>query len=256
MGIINVTPDSFSDGGLYDDPRVALHHARELLAAGALLLDVGGESTRPGAAAVTVHEELDRVLPVIKGLRDDTGAVISIDTSKPEVAERALAAGTHLVNDVTGLGNPEMLTLCARAGAPAVIMHMQGEPGTMQLDPRYRDVVAEVRSFLTARARAALQAGVPDVMIDPGIGFGKTLAHNLALLRSLPELVATGYPVLVGGSRKRLIEALAGDSAPAERDPGSLALHLFAAAKGVAMVRAHRVGMHRQALAVWGALHG
>lgn len=256
MGVLNVTPDSFSDGGRYQGSARALAHARKMLKDGALIIDVGGESTRPGAEPVSAEEEIDRVRPVVARLSLETEAVISIDTQKAEVAQAALLAGAHLVNDVRGLRDPEMLEVVSGRAAPAIIMHMQGEPQTMQRGPHYHDVVAEVQAFLRAQAATALAAGVPAVMLDPGIGFGKTLAHNLTLLRNLERLVALGHPLLLGASRKGMIAAIAGASKAAARDPGSVALHLHGASLGVAMVRAHNVLAHRQALAVWQALRG
>ena len=259
MGILNLTPDSFSDGGQFNQLDAALGHARTLVRDGAQVLDLGGESTRPGAEPVSADAELDRVLPVLRELRD-ADVLLSVDTSKPEVAAAALQAGAHLINDVSGLRDPEMVRVCAAAGAPAVVMHMQGTPETMQKNPHYDDVKLEVQTYLAATAARALAAGVPSVMLDPGIGFGKKTEHNLALLRGLPELVALGYPVLLGASRKGLIRALAGESAAdlpaAERDPGSVALHLWGADAGVAMVRVHNVRAHAQALRVWEALRG
>lgn len=255
MGIVNLTPDSFSDGGRFTALDAAVRHAHALVAGGAQVLDLGGESTRPGAEPVSAETELGRVLPALRALRG-VDAVLSVDTHKPEVAAAALQAGAHLVNDVTGLRDPEMAGVCAAAGAPAALMHMQGVPGTMQNAPRYDAAALEVRTYLAAAAKKALAAGVPSVMLDPGIGFGKTLAHNLALLRALPDLAALGHPVLLGASRKGLIRALAGETEPAERDPGSVALHLWGAQQGVAMVRVHNVTAHVQALKVWGALGG
>jgi dihydropteroate synthase len=256
MGILNVTPDSFSDGGSFISFDAACRQARTMLQEGALVLDVGGESTRPGSEPVSVEEEIDRVRPVIHWLAQETNALISIDTSKPEVARAALDAGAQMVNDVTGLQDPEMVQVCAQAGVPAVIMHMQGEPRTMQHDPHYDDVVAEVAAFLARQAEHARQAGVPGVMIDPGIGFGKTLKHNLTLLNNVRHLATLGFPVLVGASRKALIGRLVHEPVAARRDPGSVALHLHATTQGVAMVRVHAVGAHHQALRVWEALHG
>lgn len=255
MGIVNLTPDSFSDGGRLPTVDAAVAHAHALVADGAHVLDLGGESTRPGAEPVSAETELDRVLPVLRRLRG-VNALLSVDTYKPEVAAAALAAGVHLVNDVAGLRDPEMVRVCAAAGAPAVVMHMQGTPETMQHAPGYDDVGLEVKTYLAAAAAAALGRGVPSVVLDPGIGFGKTLEHNLTLLRTLPELVALGHPVLLGASRKGLIRALAGESKPTERDPGSVALHLWGAQQGVAMVRVHNVAAHAQALKVWRALGG
>ena len=253
MGIVNVTPDSFSDGGHFATA-AAIDAGLAMAAAGALLVDVGGESTRPGATPVPAHEELSRVLPVIEGLAAGEVAV-SIDTSKPDVAREALSAGACLVNDVRGLRDPALRAVCAEAGAPAVLMHMQGTPETMQRAPGYGDVVEEVSTFLRCGAERALKEGIVDIIVDPGIGFGKRLEHNLALLRALPRL-ASGHPLLIGASRKQLIESLSGETAPTARDPGSLALHLHAAASGAAMVRAHDVAAHLQALRVWEGIGG
>ncbi|WP_420864616.1 dihydropteroate synthase [Deinococcus radiopugnans] len=253
MGILNVTPDSFSDGGQHVSLPAALASARAMREAGVLVLDIGGESTRPGAEPVPAETELDRVLPVVRGLAD-AGVLLSVDTLKPEVAHAALRAGAHLVNDVGGLRDAEMRRVCAGAGAPACVMHMQGEPRTMQHRPRYGDVVAEVFGFLREQAALARGAGVPDVLLDPGIGFGKTREHNLTLLRALPQLTAGPDGVLVGVSRKRLIDHLAEVPVAADRDPGTLALHLHAARTGAALVRAHAAAAHVQALRVQTAL--
>ena len=253
MGIVNVTPDSFSDGGR--GPAAALAHARQLLGEGAFMLDIGGESTRPGAQPVDADTELDRILPVIGGLAG-SGAVISVDTMKPEVAQAALRAGAHLVNDVSGLRDPAMLTVCAELGAPACLMHMQGEPRTMQHAPHYEDVVAEVFGYLRGQAQRARAAGVPGLLLDPGIGFGKSPQHNLSLLRALSELTAGPDPVLVGGSRKKFLAALSGEpQADAEtRDAASLALHLHSARHGAALLRVHDVRGHTAGLRVQAAL--
>ena len=257
MGILNLTPDSFSDGGAFVHPDAALEQAHRLLADGAQVLDLGGESTRPGAEPVSAETELGRILPVLRELRG-ADVLLSVDTYKPEVAAEALRAGAHLINDVSGLRDPEMVGVCAAVGAPAVIMHMQGTPGTMQKNPHYDDVGLEVRTYLQTTAERALAAGVPSVMLDPGIGFGKTLGHNLELLRGLPDLVTLGYPVMLGASRKGLVQTLAGESAvkvpAADRDPGSVALHLWGARAGATMVRVHNVRAHAQALRVWEAL--
>ncbi len=254
MGILNVTPDSFSDGGRYGSLEAALAQAAKLVKEGATVLDVGGESTRPGAEPLDAETELDRILPVLRGLRGDV--LVSVDTYKPEVAAAALRVGAHLVNDVSGLRDPEMVRVCAEAGAPVVVMHMQGTPKTMQREPHYDDVQRVVVGELQRAAEMALATGVPSVMLDPGIGFGKTLAHNLTLLRGLSELVALGCPVLLGASRKGIIRELVGESRADERDPDSVALHLWGAQQGVAMVRAHNVAAHVQALRVWAALGG
>jgi len=255
MGVVNATPDSFSDGGR--DLLESLEHALTLEDDGADVLDIGGESTRPGANPVSLDTELERVIPLIEALGRRSSALISIDTRKPQVARAALRAGAHLVNDVSGLTDPAMREVCAGFGAPAVIMHMQGQPQTMQRGPQYGDVVLEVLEFLAAQASLALAAGVPGVILDPGIGFGKKLEHNLALLRGLERLTALPYPVLIGASRKSFIGRLTGSelSAP-ERDPGSVAVHLGCAARGAAMLRVHNVRMHKQALEVWDAVWG
>ena len=256
MGILNVTPDSFSGDGQADNLEGVLKQAQNMLEAGAFMLDIGGESTRPGATPVSADEELRRVLPVIKALNTETNALISIDTYKAKVAAAALGAGAHIVNDVSGLRDSAMLHVCAEAGAPAVIMHMQGDPQTMQNAPSYVDVVAEVKTYLLEQADAALTAGVPSVILDPGFGFGKTKAHNLALVRGLAELSEIGQPVLLGASRKGTLKELTGVEKASERDAGSLALHLYGAARGAAIVRVHNVPMHVQGLQVWQALQG
>ena len=255
MGILNVTPDSFSDGGRFGSLEDVLREARDMLDSGALFLDIGGESTRPGAEEVPQDEELRRVVPVIEALASEKRGILSVDTTKPRVANAALAAGAHLVNDVCGLRDPAMVAACASFGAPAAIMHMRGEPRTMQHDPRYDDVTREVLKFLGERADFAVREGVPSVALDPGIGFGKTLQHNLTLLRDLPRLVELGFPVLVGASRKKTIDLLANVPGARDRDPGSIALHLHAASSGAAIVRVHDVRGHVQALRVWEALH-
>lgn len=249
MGILNATPDSFSDGGKHLGLDAALAAARRMQAAGVRILDIGGESTRPGAEPVDAVTELDRVRPLIRALAD-SGVLLSIDTMKAEVAAEALRVGAHLVNDVTGLRDPELVRVCAEAGAPACVMHMQGEPRTMQQEPHYDDVVAEVHGFLRARAAEVIAAGVPSVLLDPGIGFGKTLDHNLSLLRAVGDLAAGAHPVLIGASRKRLIDSVAGVPKAADRDPGSLALHLHSARQGTALVRLHAAAEMVQALRV------
>jgi dihydropteroate synthase len=255
MGVVNVTPDSFSDGGLYLDPAAAIAHGEELLAAGADVLDVGGESTRPGAEPVGEAEELRRVLPVVEGL---AGATISIDTSKAAVAAAALDAGATIVNDVTALrGDPAMAALCAERGATVVLMHMLGEPRTMQADPVYGDVVAEVRAFLAERVEFAIAAGIEGerIWVDPGIGFGKTAEHNLELLRRLAELAELGHPLVIGTSRKSFIGKLDGSAAP-ERLGGTIASSVLAAAAGADVLHVHDVAEAGQALTVAGAIHG
>lgn len=257
LGILNVTPDSFSDGGRFLDPSRAVAHGMALVAEGADALDIGGESTRPGAPAVDEAEEIRRVLPVVEALAAEAGRPVWVDTRKPGVARRALAAGACGVNDVGGLGDPAMRAAVREAGARAILMHMQGEPADMQRDPRYGDVVAEVGAFLAARARAAEADGIPRdrLVIDPGIGFGKRLEHNLALLRRLPELVALGYPVLVGPSRKAFLGEILG--LPVEqRLEGTAAAVACAVLGGAAMVRVHDVKVMARVVKVAEALRG
>lgn len=252
MGVVNVTPDSFSDGGAWLDRDAAVAHGRALLAAGADVLDVGGESTRPGAEPVPMPREMARVLPVVEALAE-AGATVSVDTSKVAVARAALEAGASIVNDVTAFrAEPAMAGLVAQAGARCCLMHMLGEPRTMQDDPRYDDVVADVKAFLEERAAFAVAEGVAEerIVVDPGIGFGKTAAHNLELLRRLDELVALGFPVLVGASRKAFIGRLGGAEVPADRVPGTLAVNVLALERGASWFRVHDVAEHAQALAV------
>jgi dihydropteroate synthase len=249
MGVLNVTPDSFSDGGHFLDTDAAVAHGLAMTHAGAAFIDVGGESTRPGAAAVGADEELRRVLPVVERLRAASRAVISIDTSKPEVIRAAAAAGAGLVNDVRALRQPGALEAARSSGCAVCLMHMQGEPRTMQLAPTYGDVVAEVGAFLGERARACRTAGIDAdrLLIDPGFGFGKTLEHNLTLLRRLDELTAVGLPVLVGLSRKSMVGKLTGRSA-GERQTGSVVLAVMAVLAGARVVRAHDVAATVEAL--------
>jgi dihydropteroate synthase len=251
MGVVNVTPDSFSDAGVNFRPKDAIASARHMLDAGAAIVDIGGESTRPGAEAVPLDEELRRLVPVLEGL---AGAPVSVDTSKAEVARRALELGAELVNDVSALrGDPELAGTVADAGAFLCLMHMQGEPHTMQADPQYDDVVAEVASFLEQRLAFAVEAGIPEerVCLDPGIGFGKTVEHNLELVRRLDVLLALGRPVLIGFSRKRSLGRLLGDP---EATTGSLAASLAAAVaayeRGATILRVHDVGETVEALTV------
>jgi dihydropteroate synthase len=252
MGVLNVTPDSFSDGGEFLDLAAAVAHAERMAAEGADLVDVGGESTRPGAEPVPGDEELRRVMPVIERLAGGAGVPLSIDTSKAPVASAATGAGAVLVNDVTALrGDPEMVGVVAESGAELCLMHMRGDPRTMQDDPRYEDVVSEVKAFLEERLGFAVAQGVPEerVWLDPGIGFGKTVAHNLELLRRLDEIVAVGRPVVVGVSRKSFIGALTGRSVP-ERAWGGLAANVLAFERGAHMFRVHDVLETRDALTV------
>ncbi|MDI6712364.1 MAG: dihydropteroate synthase [Anaerosomatales bacterium] len=258
MGIVNVTPDSFSDGGDHATAEAAVEHGLRLVEEGADILDVGGESTRPGSEEVPPEVEAARVLPVIERLAREAGAPISVDTRHAEVARAALDAGASIVNDVSGFRDPAMVEVAAASDAGLVVMHMLGEPKTMQADPRYGDVVAEVSAFLAERAEALKAAGVEAdrICIDPGIGFGKTLEHNLALLRALPQLGELGYPVLVGASRKRMIGDITGETEPKRRLGGGVAVAVWAAAHGAAIVRVHEVRETRQAVAVWAALAG
>jgi len=255
MGVLNVTPDSFSDGGRFLSPEAAVAQGRRMAAEGAALIDVGGESTRPGADAVTEAEELRRVIPVIERLRAATGAVISIDTSKPGVIRAAAAAGAGLVNDVRALREPGALEAAVASGCAVCLMHMQGEPRTMQLAPHYHDVVREVRAFLAARAAACRGAGLEAerLVVDPGFGFGKTLEHNLTLLRRLQELADDGLPVLVGLSRKTMLGTLT-QRPPGERLAGSVALAVIAALNGARIIRAHDVAPTVDALKVVGVV--
>jgi dihydropteroate synthase len=254
MGVVNVTPDSFSDGGLYLDSAAAVEHALELAREGAAILDVGGESTRPGAEPVPAEEELRRVVPVIEGMvAAGARAQISVDTSKASVAAAALDAGATLVNDVTALrADPGMAALVAASGADCCLMHMLGEPRTMQEDPRYDDVVSEVKAFLEERMAYAIAAGVAEerILLDPGIGFGKTGEHNLELLSRLDELVALGRPVVVGTSRKSFLGRLAGGRATDERLAGTIATNVIAFERGASVFRVHDVGPVHDALAV------
>jgi dihydropteroate synthase len=258
-GVINVTTDSFSDGGRFGDPGAALAQARRLIADGADILDIGGESTRPGAQPVAAAQEIDRVAPLIETIRAESAIPISIDTMKPEVARAAVAAGATTWNDVTALRHaPDSLAAAAELGCEVVLMHMQGEPGTMQAEPRYGDVVAEVAEFLAARAQAAIAAGVARerIWLDPGIGFGKhMLDHNLPLLAGLHRIVDVGFPVLLGVSRKSFISAVdEGGRTADQRLGGSIAAALAGAAAGVAAVRVHDVRETVQALRVWRAI--
>jgi len=252
MGVLNVTPDSFSDGGVHLDPDVAAAAARRMLEEGAAIVDVGGESTRPGSAGVSLDEELRRVVPVLERLRGNVP--VSIDTAKAEVARRALTLGAELVNDVTALrGDPELAGVVADAGAYLCLMHMQGEPRTMQADPRYGDVASEVAAFLEDRLRAAVAAGIPEerICVDPGIGFGKTVEHNLELVRRLDVLTSLGRPVLVGFSRKSSLRRLTGSD---DLLAASLAAALASYEHGATILRVHDVKAHVDALTVAGAV--
>ena len=258
MGIVNVTPDSFSDGGRFLGQEAALAHARRLVADGADILDIGGESTRPGAAPVSEEDEIGRVVPLIAAIRRESAIPISIDTMKPAVARAAVAAGASLWNDVAALRDgANAVETAAHLGCEVVLMHMLGEPRTMQDAPRYDDVVGEVEAFLIARAEAAVAGGVAreKLWLDPGVGFGKTVAHNLALLAALPRFVALGFPILLGASRKRFIAGLDPLGEPSDsRLGGSLAAALAGARAGVAAVRVHDVRETVQALTVSAAI--
>ena len=256
MGIVNVTPDSFSDGGEHATVEAAIAHGLQLAAEGADVLDIGGESTRPGARDVPVDEELRRVIPVIEALAKQTSLPISVDTSKPEVMRAAVAAGAGLINDVYALRREGALEAAAALGVPVVLMHMLGEPRSMQEAPKYDDVVADVHRFLAERIFAAEMAGIAkkNIVVDPGFGFGKTIAHNLALLAQLQRFTELGVPVLAGLSRKKTIGELTDRSDPHARVHGSVAAHLIAAQRGAMLLRVHDVAATVDALKVWNAV--
>ncbi|WP_396616974.1 dihydropteroate synthase [Lysobacter soli] len=256
MGIVNVTPDSFSDGGAHDTLDAAVAHGLALAEEGADVLDIGGESTRPGAADVSVEEELRRTIPVIERLARETSLPISIDTSKPEVMRAAVQAGAGMINDVYALRREGALDAAAELGVPVVLMHMQGEPRSMQDAPHYDDVVADVHRFLAERIFAAEMAGIAKkkIVVDPGFGFGKNMHHNLALLAQLERLAELGVPLLAGLSRKRTIGEITGRDAPRERASGSVAAHLIAAQRGAKLLRVHDVAATVDALKVWNAV--
>ncbi|HZY57706.1 MAG TPA: dihydropteroate synthase [Rubrobacteraceae bacterium] len=259
MGVLNVTPDSFSDGGEFLDPDKAVARAVSLLDEGAQIVDVGGESTRPGSDPVGPEEELRRVMPVLRGiLAARPEAIVSIDTYRASTAEATLDAGGRVVNDVTALGDPRMAGVVAERGCPVVLMHMRGEPKSMQQDPRYEDVVREVRDFLARRAERAIRAGVEEgnIVLDPGIGFGKTLEHNLALLNRLDALVDLGFPVLVGASRKSFLGKIVGSGCPKDRLFGTVASNVVAYERGASLFRVHDVRANKEALAVAAAIRG
>ena len=256
MGIVNVTPDSFSDGGQYFTGRAAIDHALRLEEEGADIIDIGGESTRPGSAPVSIEEELKRILPILEGLSGRTRARISIDTRKAEVMRRVAASGAHILNDVSGLTHdPRSLRVAAETGLPVIVMHALGDPATMQDDPRYDDALLDVYDWLAGRVAACEAAGLPRqrLVVDPGIGFGKTLKHNLELIAGIGLFHSLGVPVLVGASRKRFLGTLTGVVDPAERVIGSVAAALAAVAQGVQILRVHDVAATRQALDVWEA---
>lgn len=256
MAVLNITPDSFSDGGRYLDPGCAVDRAAELVAGGADILDIGGESTRPGAAAVSPGEEMDRVLPLVERIAAELDVIVSVDTSTPGLMTAAAGAGAGLLNDVRALGRDGALAAAAATGLPVCLMHMRGEPANMQQAPSYTDVVAEVTEFLRQRIDACAAAGIARerLVVDPGFGFGKTVQHNLQLLNGLPRLAALGLPVLVGLSRKSLIQKLIGRPVQ-ERLPASLALAVLAVERGAAIVRTHDVAATADAVAMWVALN-
>lgn len=243
MGVLNVTPDSFSDGGQFFDTEKAIEHGLQMAADGAAIIDVGGESTRPGSAPVTTKEQINRVIPVIKTLCKKIDVPISIDTYNFEVAKAALQAGAAMINDITALSNERMAEIAAEQKVPVVLMHMQGTPQKMQIEPRYDDVVGEVLEFLVSRAKRAEQFGIEKnmIFIDPGIGFGKMLEHNLSLLKNIDKFITTGYRVLVGTSRKSFIGKLTGKENPADRIFGTAATIALCAVAGVSIVRVHDV---------------
>lgn len=255
MGIVNVTPDSFSDGGQYSSKEQAIAHGLRLVAEGADMLDIGGESTRPGAKHVCVQEELDRVIPVIAALTQQTTVPISVDTSKPDVMREAVAHGAGMINDVRALQCPNALSTAVTLKVPVVLMHMQGTPQSMQVSPSYDDVLQEVRAFLMERILAAQYAGLARsrIVIDPGFGFGKTTANNLSLLANLKQLTTLGAPVLVGLSRKRCLGELTGQAQPQDRVGASVAAHLLAISHGASIVRVHDVAATKQAWQIWWA---
>jgi len=256
MGVVNVTPDSFSDGGLYAGTEQAVAHARRLIGEGADLIDIGGESTRPGSAPVALDEERRRVLPVLEALAG-CGVPLSVDTRKPPLMAEAIAAGASMVNDVTALSAPAALEAVARTPIAVCLMHMQGDPGTMQANPHYQDVVREVREYLAQRIAGAEGAGIARdrIVVDPGFGFGKTVEHNLALLRSLGEFRSLGVAVMAGLSRKAMLGRLTGRE-PRERVAASVAAALVSVQNGAQIVRVHDVAATRDALAVWQAVRG
>lgn len=255
VGVLNVTPDSFSDGGRYLDSHVAITAGLELFDQGAWMVDVGGESTRPGASAVTAEEECERVVPVVKGLVN-SGVPVSVDTYKPEVAARAIEAGADAINDVTGFTNPAMIDLSAASGVGAIVMHMKGDPRSMQTNPTYRDVVKEVGSFLLGRARVLEAAGVDprSIVIDPGIGFGKTIEHNLELMNRLNEICGFGYPVMLGTSRKSTLGEVTGQSDPGMRDVATATATALGFERGARLFRVHNVVASRDALRIAAAI--
>ena len=258
MGILNVTPDSFSDGGIHHEPEAALGRARQMIAEGVDIIDIGGESTRPGAEDVDPREELARTLPVVEALRSEWDGMISIDTMKAEIAHAAIEAGADIVNDISGLRDPDMVRVCADCGCGVVVMHMQGKPRTMQAKPEYGDVVAEVRRFFEVRMDELTAAGIDQqaLCFDPGIGFGKTLEHNLALLRGLRDLQVEDRPLLVGLSRKSFIGRLLDSNALEDRDWPTIALTAWTRESGAMIHRVHEIRPNREALRMVEAVIG
>ena len=257
MGVLNVTPDSFSDGGRFIDPSLAMARVKEMVEEGADIIDIGGESTRPGAAEVPVAEEMERVIPLLREIHDTLAVMVSVDTSKPEVMQAAVSAGAGMINDVRALRAPGAIEAVADSSAQVCLMHMQGEPRTMQDNPRYANVIAEVGDFLFARAEACLAAGIgrDRIFLDPGFGFGKTLAHNLELMAGLDKLLELGFPLLVGVSRKSMFGALL-EREVDERLAGSVAMAAIAAWSGASIVRAHDIAETKDAVRVAAAVRG
>ncbi len=256
MGVLNVTPDSFSDGGQFNNLELAVCHAQKMAEEGADVIDVGGESTRPGSDQVSEEEELRRVLPVIERLKKEISLPISIDSYKPRVAAAALRAGATIINDVTGLTNPEMIKVAAEFHCPVVVMHMQGKPKTMQTDPRYNDVIEDIKIFFKERIAVARAEGVTEIILDPGIGFGKTLEHNLTILKRLREFTDLDLPLLVGPSRKSFIGQLTGGRPVEDRIEGTIAAAVAASLNGAAIIRIHDVLACRRALQITDAIKG
>lgn len=254
MGVLNITPDSFSDGGKFFDTEKAVEHALQMIQDGADIIDIGGESTKPGSDPVSESEEIRRVKPVIESLVKETSVPISIDTYKPRVAEECLRAGARIINDVSGLRNEEMIKVVAQYKVPVVIMHMKGTPKNMQENPVYEDLVGEIKEFFRERIQAARETGIQDVILDPGIGFGKTLEHNLQILKRLGEFKELGYPILVGTSRKSFIGKLTGDAPAEQRLEGSLASMVIAVMNGATIVRVHDVKPAKKAVQVADAI--
>ena len=259
MGILNVTPDSFYDGGKYIDAKDAVLHAKKMISEGAHIIDIGGESSRPGSEPISADEESKRVIPVIKALFEDEyvskNVILSLDTFKPEVAEKCLNIGKMIINDITGLKNKNMLKIVAKHKVPAVIMHMHGSPKIMQKNPQYEDVVQEVYDFFRQMIGEAKQYGMSELILDPGIGFGKTLEHNLLLLKNIKRFKELGCPVMIGASRKSFINMISKADSE-ERLPGTISAHLYSLSHGADIIRVHDVKEHIQAVKVWGALNG